>query len=267
MIYLRSVRLDKEELPAGFPFDIPCIRTLESLDFTHPLTFFVGENGCGKSTLLEAIACGMQTPAIGSADVSQDPSLEAQRQLARHLKFTRNTNPRIKLFFRAEDSFGFTRKIQGMLEEFSAMEGEFEAEIKGEYGLQLAKGVVQGQAKSLEQKYGQNPDGRSHGESLLLFLKERIHPKGLYLLDEPETPLSPIHQMTLMVFLHQQIEEGCQFLIATHSPMLMAFPGAQILSLDQNPIRQLEWEDVEHVRLMKRFFQDPKNYLRRLFES
>ncbi|MEL0341263.1 MAG: AAA family ATPase [Deltaproteobacteria bacterium] len=66
MIYLRSVRLDKEELPAGFPFDIPCIRTLESLDFTHPLTFFVGENGCGKSTLLEAIACGMQTPAIGS---------------------------------------------------------------------------------------------------------------------------------------------------------------------------------------------------------
>ena len=73
--------------------------------------------------------------------------------------------------------------------------------------------------------------------------------------------------MTLMVFLHQQIEEGCQFLIATHSPMLMAFLGAQILSLDQNPIRQLEWEDVEHVRLMKRFFQDPKNYLRRLFDS
>ena len=73
--------------------------------------------------------------------------------------------------------------------------------------------------------------------------------------------------MTLMVFLHQQIEEGCQFLIATHSPMLMAFPGAQILSLDQNPIRQLEWEDVEQVRLMKRFFQDPKNYLQRLFDS
>ncbi|MFL2772739.1 MAG: hypothetical protein ACJ0DH_04070 [bacterium] len=73
--------------------------------------------------------------------------------------------------------------------------------------------------------------------------------------------------MTLMVFLHQQIEEGCQFLIATHSPMLMAFPGAQILSLDQNPIRQLEWEDVEHVRLMKRFFHDPKDYLQRLFDS
>ena len=73
--------------------------------------------------------------------------------------------------------------------------------------------------------------------------------------------------MTLMVFLHQQIEEGCQFLIATHSPMLMAFPGAQILSLDQNSIRHLEWEDIEHVRLMKRFFQDPKNYLRRLFDS
>ena len=73
--------------------------------------------------------------------------------------------------------------------------------------------------------------------------------------------------MTLMVFLNQQIEKGCQFLIATHSPMLMAFPGAQILSLDQNPIRQLEWEDVEQVRLMKRFFQDPKNYLRKLFVS
>ena len=73
--------------------------------------------------------------------------------------------------------------------------------------------------------------------------------------------------MTLMVFLHQQIEEGCQFLIATHYQMLMAFPGAQILSLDQSSVRQLEWEDVEQVRLMKRFFQDPKNYLRSLFES
>ncbi|MEC8186575.1 MAG: AAA family ATPase [SAR324 cluster bacterium] len=98
MIYLRSVRLDKEELPAGFPFDIPCIRTLESLDFTHPLTFFVGENGCWKSTLLEAIACGMQTLAIGRADVSQDPSLEAKRQLSHHLKFTRNTNQDQTLF-------------------------------------------------------------------------------------------------------------------------------------------------------------------------
>ncbi|MFL2772741.1 MAG: AAA family ATPase [bacterium] len=115
MIYLLSIHLDKDELPADFPFEIPCIRTLESLDFTHPLTFFVGENACGKSTLLEAIACGMQTPAIGTVDVSQDPSLEAQRQFALHLKFTRSTNPRIKLFFRTEDSFGFPLKIQGML--------------------------------------------------------------------------------------------------------------------------------------------------------
>ena len=86
-------------------------------------------------------------------------------------------------------------------------------------------------------------------------------------MDEPETPLSPIHQLTLLAIIKEKIDEGCQFIIATHSPMLMAFPGAQILSLDQNPIRQLEWEEVEHVRLMKRFFQDPKNYLRRLFDS
>ncbi|MDP7139832.1 MAG: AAA family ATPase, partial [SAR324 cluster bacterium] len=223
--------------------------------------------GSGKSTLLEAIACGLQTPAIGSADVSQDDTLESQRMLAKHLKFNRKGIPRVKLFFRAEDSFGFTQKIKNMLQDLSGMEKEFEEDIKGSYGLNLAKGVVRGQAQLLQNKYGENPDGRSHGESFFHFFKERVHPKGLYLLDEPETPLSPIHQLTLLAIIKEKIDEGCQFIIATHSPMLMAFPGVQILSLDQNPIRELPWEEVEHVRLMKDFFQSPQRYLQRLFSS
>jgi predicted ATPase len=147
------------------------------------------------------------------------------------------------------------------------MEKEFEEDIKGSYGLNLAKGVVRGQAQLLQNKYGENPDGRSHGESFIHFFEERVHPEGLYLLDEPETPLSPIHQLTLLAIIKEKIDEGCQFLIAIHSPMLMAFPGAQILSLDQNPIRELPWEEVEHARLMKDFFQNPQRYLQRLFSS
>ena len=267
MIYLHSICLNEEEHPQGFPFNIPCIRSLEEMVFKSPVTFFVGENGSGKSTLLEAIACGLQTPAIGSADVSQDDTLESQRMLAQHLKFNRKGIPRVKLFFRAEDSFGFTQKIKNMLQDLSGMEKEFEEDIKGTYGLNLAKGVVRGQAQLLQNKYGENPDGRSHGESFIHFFQERVHPKGLYLLDEPETPLSPIHQLTLLAIIKEKIDEGCQFIIATHSPMLMAFPGAQILSLDQNPIRELPWEEVEHVRLMKHFFQNPERYLQRLFSS
>ena len=82
MIYLHSICLNEEELPQGFPFNIPCIRSLEEMVFKSPVTFFVGENGSGKSTLLEAIACGLQTPAIGSADVSQDDTLVSQGMLA-----------------------------------------------------------------------------------------------------------------------------------------------------------------------------------------
>ena len=97
--------------------------------------------------------------------------------------------------------------------------------------------------------------------------KNVSHPKGLYLLDEPETPLSLIHQLSLLAIIKEKIDEGCQFIIATHSPMLMAFPGAQIHRLDQNPIGELPWEEVEHVRLMKHFFQNPQRYLQRLFSS
>ena len=125
MIYLRSIQHKESECPQGFPLDIPCIKSLGELIFSSPVSFLVGENGCGKSTLIEAIACWLQSPAIGSADVSQDESLESQRMLADYLKFIRLGTPKVKLFFRAEDSFGFTKKINNLLQDLSGMEEEF----------------------------------------------------------------------------------------------------------------------------------------------
>ena len=140
------------------------------------------------------------------------------------------------------------------------MEGEFEAEIKGEYGLQLAKGVVQGRASG--QQYGE--PGWPFPLRILPALPQGTDPSKALLLDEPETPLSPSIDDTDDL----PTNKSRKAVIPDCHPLSDAdgFPGP-ITSLDQNPIRQLEWENVEHVRLMKRFFQDPKNYLRRLFDS
>ena len=217
----------------GFPFSLPVVQTLDHLEFVAPVTFFVGENGTGKSTLLEAIAAGMGSIAIGSAPVQQDETLTHARKLARQLRFVRNRNPKRGFFFRSEDMFGFTKVIKREQDDLNDLEAEYAQQLSG-YGRDLAVGATRGQRKALESNYGANPDDRSHGESFLAVFQARMVPEGLYLLDEPETPLSPLRQLALLSILKKQVEQDCQFIIATHSPMLMAFPEATILNFD-NP--------------------------------
>ena len=264
MIFLESLRIKtSENLPSGFPFQVPVIEMLDELHFTTPVTFLVGENGSGKSTLLETIACGLRCPTIGSSDVNLDDSLKGQRLLAQAMRFTRIKNPRIKLFFRAEDAIGFTRRIKDNLEELDNLEVHYDETLSG-YARDLATGAMQGQKNGLKRKYGENPDARSHGEWFISVIKERIHPGGLYLLDEPETPLSPIHQLSLLSIIKQSVQDGSQFIIATHSPIIMALPGATILSFDQIPICSIPWDEVEHVSIVRSFLNDPESYLRHL---
>jgi len=265
MAYLDRLSFtDPASLPGGFPFDLPVIESLESLDFERDVTFFIGENGSGKSTLLEAIAVGMKCPAIGLADTARDPLLEPARQLAAHLRFSRRQKPKRRLFFRAEDAMGFTRRVMEDMSDLSEMEAHFEENLSG-YGKQLATGAVRGQRGALSSRYGENPDARSHGEWFLHMLRERLQPGGLYLLDEPETPLSPIHQLSLLALIKDAVAESCQFIIATHSPILMALPGARILNFELD-IRPVEWEDTEHVAITRGFLNDPESFLRRLDE-
>ena len=264
MIFLRSIELKASSThPADFPFSLPIIQNLDEIIFTAPVTFFVGENGSGKSTLLEAIAAGLGSVAVGSSSVQDDETLAHARRLAKALRFVRNRSPQRGFFFRAEDMFGFTKVVKQAQDDLQDLEAEYDETLQG-YGRQLAMGAVRGQRKALAQKYGADPDAFSHGESFFSVFQARMVPQGLYLLDEPETPLSPIRQLALLSVIKQMVAQDCQFIIATHSPMLMAFPEAAILNFDEGRITPIDWEAVEHVSLTKAFLNNPQMFLRRL---
>lgn len=224
------------------------VAALESLEFDTPVTFFVGENGSGKSTVLEGIAAGMRAIAVGSVDIEHDDTLRAARRFASGFSFERRRHPRTRLFFRAEDVFGFTRRVLRTMRDLSDIEEAFRRELpEGSYGQKLAMDAARGQRVELEGRYGEDPDARSHGEVFLTLLASRLTPRGLYLLDEPEAPLSPKGVLQLIALIKDRVARDCQFIVATHSPMLMAFPGAAIQVVDGDAILRTSYSEVEHV--------------------
>lgn len=250
----------------GFPFSVPAIATLPRMVFTTAVTFFVGENGSGKSTLLEAIAAAANLPAVGSDAVDSDMTLTSQRKLAKHLKLSWHARTSRGFFLRAEDFFGFAKRL-------SQMRGEFQqrlAEIDEEYQDRSAysKGLAQMPARTslaeMERRYGVDLDANSHGQSFLKLFQSRLVPNGLHLLDEPEAPLSPQSQLALLTMIAEMVGKNAQFIIATHSPILLAYPGAVIYSFDQTPIGAVAYSDLEHVNLTREFLNAPDRYLRHL---
>lgn len=261
---LRSIALKSpEQTPEGFPFSLPLVQGLGVIEFDSPVTFLVGENGCGKSTILEAVAVGAQAVAAGAHELREDPTLGHARRLAKEMKFVRGNTTGRGFFFRSEDFFGFTKRVIREGDELRQMEKEFGEKFTG-YGRMLAVGMAQGQRKAFEARYGEDPDAKSHGEGFLEFFRERIVPGGLYLLDEPETPLSPVSTLAFISMLKHAVAQSCQFIIATHSPMLMAFPEATIMSFDHTPPKRVGFEEVEHVTLTRSFLNNPDQFLRRL---
>lgn len=266
MVFLHSIKLlSGTYSQEQYPFSLPIVQNLKELEFTSPITFFVGENGSGKSTLLEAIATGMSCVAIGSTDIQHDETLAPAQTLAKKLTFVRRKHPKLKTFFRAEDAFGFTKRVIAEINALNEMEQEFHTQFtEGSLGQKLAMGVANGQRRVYQRRYGENPDGFSHGEAFLQLLQTRLVPKGLYLLDEPEIPLSPKRVLALLSLLKELLTQECQFIIATHSPILMAFPEAQILYFDRGRIKATTYEDVEHVSLTRAFLNNPQSFLRYL---
>ena len=264
MIHLRSIA--KKSIRAKsdyFPFNVRVIRALKNIEFRHPVTFFVGENGSGKSTLLEAIAAGIGSITVGGEDVYEDSTLESARDLASRLKFVWNRKTSRGFYLRAEDFFNYTKRLNRMSQELNEFASEFEEKLSG-YALQRAKGTVLGQKAALAEKYGENLDANSHGESFLKLFQARFVPGGLYLLDEPEAPLSPLRQLSLLSMLKEMVKQDAQFIIATHSPILMAFPEGSILSFDSDTIREVAYDELEHVSLTRAFLDNPESFLRRL---
>lgn len=251
-----------------FPFHVPTIRSLTTLEFPTPVTFLVGENGSGKSTFLEALAVACALQALGSElRVEDDTTLHAQRQLAGHLRLTWERRRATRGFFlRAEDFFGFTKHIArlraDMEEELAGIDEAYRD--RSALAKQLRVGPLRGSLRELEASYGIDPDARSHGESFLQIFRQRLVPNGLYLLDEPEAPLSPQSQLALIAMLGEMTQAGAQFIVASHSPVLLAFPGATIYSFDEVPVRQVGFGELEHVNLTRDFLNDPERYLRQL---
>jgi predicted ATPase len=264
MIHLKFITL-RPFKEAGFPFSLPILNDME-LTFAKPVTFFVGENGTGKSTLMESIACAAEMVTVGSENVNTDKTLSSQRELAKYLRLAWVKRTKKGFFLRAEDFFGYAKRLNQMRSE---MEGDLrdldrEFENRSEYARSLAKMSTSGQLYDIQQRYGEGLDARSHGESFLALFQSRFVPGGLYMLDEPEAPLSPLRQLALISALKEMVTQDAQFIIATHSPILMAFPDAGLLSFDGGKIRPVKYEQLEHVRLTRDFLQDPGAFIERL---
>ena len=253
----------------GFPFSVPAVASLETLDLDAPVSVFVGENGSGKSTVMEALAIACELPAVGSARPVADPTLERQRALARRLRLTWRNRVRRGFFLRAEDFFGFQKRLAAQRAEHQAEIERIDVELgeSSEYARRLAKGPHRSSISEIEHRYGRDPDARSHGEAFLNLFQARLAPRGLFLLDEPEAALSPQSQLGFVAMIRDAVGLGGQFVIATHSPILMAIPGARIYSFDDGAITRASYDDLSSVTLMRDFLQAPERYLRMIWEE
>jgi predicted ATPase len=268
MYHLRAVT--KRDAPEGrdgtFPFNVPVIRSLTDVRLDADVTLLVGENGSGKSTLLEAVAAAANLPTVGSLAVDTDRTLAAQRELADVLKLVWSRRTHKGFFLRAEDFFGFTKMLSQMRAELLARMDEIDVEYRdrSSYAKGLAKLPLATSLREMERRYGVDLDANSHGQSFLKLFESRFVPDGLYLLDEPEAPLSPQSQLALIAMIADMVAQNGQFVIATHSPILLAFPGARIYTCDRVPMAEVAYEELEHVQLTKDFLNDPKRFLRHL---
>lgn len=268
-MHLRSISLNP--IPADqtrqFPFSVTAVRTFETLELASPITFLVGENGSGKSTILEGLACAIDLPAVGGSSLRQDRTLDGVRPLAEFFKLVWSKRTKRGFFLRAEDFFGFAKRIQQLEAEMQAELKRVDEEYKDRSA--FAKGYARmpfaRELADLKRLYGDGLDSVSHGEGFLHLFQNRFVPDGIYLLDEPEAPLSPIRQIGFLSLLREMVEtHNAQFIIATHSPIIMAYPGATILSFDDLPLRPVPYAELEHVTLTRDFLNDPETFLRYL---
>jgi predicted ATPase len=267
-LHLKSITVRKPpDADRGrYPFNLPVLESLQELEFSAPVTFLIGENGSGKSTLLEALACAAGSIAVGSEGVKTDPSLDAVRKFSQclHLSWQKRTHK--GFFLRAEDFFGYARKMaqvrQELEDDLSAVDREYAGRSPAALG--FAKMPFQRELHELKRKYGGDLGNYSHGESFLALFQARFVPNGFYLLDEPEAPLSPLRQLAFISLLKTMVEQHAQFIIATHSPIIMRYPQAVILSFDSDRIRQVSYEDLENVKLYRAFLNHPDSYIKHL---
>ncbi len=243
MLYLRHAELLRDKVPSfhDYPFNLPVVRSLERLIFEKQVTFLVGENGTGKSTLLEGVAAAWGfNPEGGTLNFSFNTK-SSHSGLYEFFRIARGVKrPRDGFFLRAESYYN----VATYIDQLDAEPGSYPP-LRNSYG-----------GKSLHEQ--------SHGESFFAAFLHRFGGHGLYILDEPEAALSPLRQMSLLVRMHELVQQHSQFIIATHSPILMSYPGAEIFLLEGQSIRSVALEETEHYTVTKAFMNNREGMLQEL---
>nr|WP_311528760.1 AAA family ATPase [uncultured Ralstonia sp.] len=219
-----------------YPFSLPVVRALDTLELHPKMTFLVGENGSGKSTLMEAMAVAMGFNAESGSRNFNVSTHASHSELHNHLRIAKGfRRPRTEFFLRAESFYNVASEIE-----------------------RLDVGAF----------YGSKPlHAQSHGESFMALLMHRFGGNGLYLLDEPEAALSPQRQLAVLARIHDLVMQESQFIIATHSPILMAYPDAWIYQCDGEGVRRTAYEETKHVQVTRDFLANPQRMLDVLLDA
>ena len=231
---------DKIDNFAIYPFNIEIIKNFHELTLTSPVTFLIGDNGIGKSTFIEAIAVALGMPAEGGTPNFMYETKNTTSSLYKYLRFETYNKAATKFFLRAESFYNFSTEVQRLVEE-----DEFH---------------------TLYKSYGGNLHTCSHGEAFLKLMQNRFSSNSLYILDEPEAALSPQNQLSLLCLIDKLVKEGCQFIIATHSPILISYRNGIILDLNNN-FMEIKYEETNIYSLYKRYLDDASSMQAKLFDE
>ncbi len=244
--YISQISFDGKLDDTSYLNNLPVIKYLsreKHLSFSSNVTFFVGENGTGKSTLLEAIAVAYGFNAEGGSRNFTFSTNATHSELYEHISIAKRGYARDGFFLRAESLYNVATNIEEMDKLPS-----FDPLVIESYG-------------------GVSLHHQSHGESFLSIVQNRFFGNGLYVLDEPEAALSPMRLLTLMAEIDSLVKKDSQFIIATHSPILMSFPDAEILEFSQEGIKKVRYQDTEHFQITKRFLDNPEKMLHYLLDD
>ena len=240
-LFITRISLDRDGIDNfnKYPFNIEVIKNFKELKLNKQVTFLVGENGIGKSTLIEAIAVSLGLNPEGGTQNFLYKTKDTHSELSKYIRLSTPNVPETKFFLRAESFYNFSTELQRLVEE-------------DYYG-------------ALYEYYGGNLHACSHGESFLKLVQNRFSDNGLYILDEPEAALSPQRQMTLLCLIDDLVKHGSQFIIATHSPILISYRNGEILDLNNN-FKKIEYKDTDIYKTYKMYLDNPERMQERLFD-
>lgn len=217
---------------------VKAVKAMGGIEFTEPVTFFVGENGVGKSTLIEALASALGFNPEGGTVNFRFSTEDTHSELYKYIRVTKGAYaPKDGFFFRAESFYNAATYLDRI----------YDGDVPEFYG-------------------GRPIHRQSHGESFMAVMANRFTGGGVYIMDEPEAALSPARQMELMCHIKRLTDDRAQFIISTHSPILMTFPGAQVMELSEKGIERVNYYETEHFQITKRFLECPERMFKYLFE-